>query len=134
MAKEKPTIPQRVDRKIQKRWTPKLAKPGFTPIVNVFLKGYVRLGLNSSEAMLITHLMSFKWDQNNPYPRMRLLAERMGMTARSVRSIIKKLEDKKLLTRKQLPNERANRYELFDLFRALERQMDENPSSEASAA
>ena len=121
----------RTDHRIAARWTPRLAAQGYTAVTNVFLEAYAELvtgpgerGLNSTEAMLIVHLMSFKWDGRLPFPKVGLLARRMGLTTRAVRAALKSLEDRGLVARERVPNEIANRYDLGGLFTALEAWMD----------
>ena len=103
---------------VGKRWTPELAADGWTPVAYVFLKKYHKLKITSSEAMLLIHLVSHKWDSNLPFPATSTLAERMGITETAVRNNIRSLEKKKLL--KRLPQKgKTNLFDLSLLFKKL---------------
>src|SRR5438045_1934059 len=80
-------------RRAKSRWTEKLMRRGFTPVAVVFLQRYARLvpKLSHAETLLIIHLMSFKWDEKAPYPSVGLLAERLGVSTRYVRKMLKRL-------------------------------------------
>jgi len=104
---------------VEKRWTPGIAKEGWTPIADIFLRRYTKMNVSSSEAMVIIHLVSHKWDEDHPFPSARRLAERMGMTETAVRNHIRSLEKKKLLQRQQRDG-KANLFDLSPLFQKLE--------------
>jgi len=104
---------------VEQRWTPGIAKEGWTPIADLFLSRYTRLGVSSSEAMVIIHLVSHKWDEELPFPSARRLSERMGMTETAVRNHIRSLEKKQLL-RRQRRDGKANLFDLSPLFQKLE--------------
>lgn len=113
-------------RKIESRWTPQLAKR-FCPVSSFFLSNYHRLkpheaarGLNSTEALLIIHLMDYKWDDRAPFPTLTTISKRMGLTVRAVRSAVKNLEDLGYLKRERSRSGGPNRYHLQGLFKALE--------------
>lgn len=107
------------ERGVQHRWTPGIAAEGFTPMATLFLENYAQLGITSIEAMLITHLMSFKWDAKEPYPSFATLAKLMGITPTAVRNHARKLEKKGFL-RRQRRFSQSNKFDLLPLFRALE--------------
>src|SRR5690349_17521061 len=98
-------IPQKSDpehdrrHSVARRWTPLLSKR-FCPVSSAFLEHYHELqaapgarAMNSTEAMLLVHLMDHKWDERAPFPTVSKLAERMGLSARGVRNAMKNLED-----------------------------------------
>lgn len=114
-----------VQREIGHRWTPRLAKAGWTPICDYFLKNLRRLNVSPTEAMVIIQLMSFKWDEKAPFPALKTIANRLGITSTSVRSHIRKLEKRKLLTR-SFTTGTTNRFFLEPLFLKLEALMDED--------
>jgi len=83
------------------RWPNDLGR-SFTPISNYFLENYHRLsphpsakGLSSAEAMVIVHLLSYKWDERAPYPTLGKISARMGISKRAVRAHLKTLGDLK---------------------------------------
>lgn len=111
-----------VSRQVADRWTPRLADAGWTPISDVFLANYHRLKISHSEAMVIIHLMSFKWDQSAPFPSVGTIARRMGISPPAVRSHFRSLGKKGLLTREKTGS--TNRFHLNALFQALEVLLD----------
>jgi Mn-dependent DtxR family transcriptional regulator len=119
MSEPKPT---KLPRVVSSRWTPALAKAGWTPVVNFFLDNYHRLEpepLRYVEAMFVIHLMRHKWDGNAPYPGFRSLAKRMGISPQSARIYARKLQTKGYLVREFKTGE-TNRFHLKKLFEALE--------------
>ena len=106
-------------REVAARWTPDLVKEGWTPISDFFLRNYHRLDISSTEAILIVHLMSHKWDSQHPYPGFKSLAERMGVGATQIRSHARKLQMNGLLKR-EFRTGTTNRFDLTPLFRRLE--------------
>jgi DNA-binding MarR family transcriptional regulator len=118
--------PEKSGRSVSERWTPALAKH-WTPVSSFFLENYHRLpltkggGLTSSEAMLLIHLIDYKWTDEAPWPSVAALAKRMDITRRAVRLSLAKLEEKGLLRRVAAPGRnRSNRYVLDGLFAQLE--------------
>lgn len=126
-------------KSLDARWTPLLAHTKHTQIVNGFLDYYAKLrvdnlSLNSSDAMLIIHLMRFKWDQNAPYPAYSLLAGLLGVQVPAVRKILQKLERMGYVTRIPRREQTAdgedgqwlgNFFDLGGLFAALEVKLRE---------
>ena len=109
-------------RSVADRWTPQLAKSGHIPIVRAFLQGYSKLKphVTHGEAMLIIHLMDFKWDSKAPWPGYKTLAKYMGVSVKQVRRLAQSLEGKKYL-RRVLRQATTNVYHLDQLFAALEK-------------
>src|SRR5688572_56521 len=112
-------------RQVADRWTPRIAGGGWTPVSDFFLKNYHRLRTTHSEAMVLIHLVSFKWDAAAPFPSLKTIGKRMGITVASVRSHLRNLEGKGFLTR-QMRVGKTNRFHLLGLFGAIERLMDED--------
>jgi hypothetical protein len=119
-----PTAP----REVAARWTPKLAGAGWTPISDVFLDSYTKLDppITNVEALLIIHLMKFKWDASPPYPGFKTLARRMAMTSTSVRNHARSLQKKGYLIRLKRVGT-TNRFDLNPLFNALEDLLAKRP-------
>lgn len=111
-----------VVRDVASRWTPVLAKLGWTPISIYFLDNYHRLAppVRYSEAMFIIHLMRHKWDSSAPYPSFGTLGKRMGVSTEAARSYARSLQKKGYLMREGQTGE-TNRFHLTRLFAALER-------------
>jgi DNA-binding transcriptional ArsR family regulator len=105
--------------RIEKRLTPALAKRGFTPVPSVFLDHYWKMKVTPTEAMVVVHLLSYKWTPKHPYPRLRVIADKMGLTPTTVRSYLRSLEKKNLV--KRIPRSgQSNEFDLNPLFAKLE--------------
>jgi hypothetical protein len=111
-------------RLVADRWTPNLARGGWTPIADFFLDNYHRLPkpLKYSEAMFVIHVMRHKWDKNAPYPAFKTIATRMGLTPEAARLLARSLEKKGYLHR-QMRVGQTNRFHFNSLFAALEQLM-----------
>lgn len=96
-----------------------MIKDGYTPVADNFLEHYSSLGITTSEAMFIVHLISYKWDKKHPYPSFGALAKRMGVTDTAVRNYARSLEKKELLRRLMREGE-TNLFDLSPLFVKLE--------------
>jgi Helix-turn-helix domain len=110
-------------RQVASRWTPRIASAGWTPVSDVFLRNYHRLRITHGEAMVVIHIFSFKWDASAPFPALKTIARRMGISAPSVRTHLRSLERKGFLTR-QIRTGTTNRFHLQGLFLALESLME----------
>lgn len=136
-----PDPQQNASSGIEARWGSRLAVP-FNPVSRYFLHNYHRLrphpgarGLNSTEAMLVIQILDHKWDSRAPFPTISTLAKRMGVTARSIRSTLKRLEDLNYVHRDPSPFGGPNKYRFEGLIDALHKLMDADvASTDASAA
>ena len=115
----KDTTISKEGHKVAMRWTEKLVQEGFTAISTTFLENYAALTISSPEAILIVHLMSFKWDSRHPFPSLTTLARRMGISTTAVRSHARSLEKKGFLHRLQRQGS-TNEFDLTPLFVSLE--------------
>jgi len=119
------------------RWG-KIGVP-FTPIPLYFLEAYHRLGhkpgdspnpgtkgLTSTEALVVIHLASYRWTADAPYPSLKSIAERMGLSQRAVRKAVTRLEDLGYLRREERSGF-ANRYHFDGLIRVLEEMKAAEP-------
>ena len=104
------------------RWKyPDILKPGYLVVPTVFLRNYSRLKphrLTHAEAVLVLHLMEFKWDSSAPFPSYDTLAKRMGISTKTVRRHAHNLEAKGFLKR-VIRAGNTNRFELAPLFDKL---------------
>lgn len=114
---------------IEARWTKALARQ-FCPVSSYFLANYHRLrphpnarGLTSTEAMLIIQLIDHKWDDRAPYPTLRTLASRMGLSVRGVRNALQSLSELGYVRRELSMTGGPTRYHLDGLNKALEALM-----------
>ena len=123
-------------RSPSKVWTAALIKGGFTVISHFFLEKYHELTpqITHGEAMLIIHLISFKWDEKMPYPAYKTLAKRMLIGHSQARNLARSLQKKGYLKR-HVREKETNLFDLEPLFRALEDLMksEDNKNRKASS-
>jgi len=105
-------------REAGERWAPHRVK-SFTPVSDFFLEHYADLEISSMEAMVVVHLMSFKWRSEAPYPAIKTIAKRMGLSDTQVRTHLRNLERKGYLVRAKRVGE-TNKFHLDRLFQLLE--------------
>ena len=125
---------------IEERWSPAVASKGFSAVPTVFLNSYAQLGITPTEAMLIIHLMSYKWDNRRPFPSVAKLCAKLGLSDGQVRSILRRLEkEKKFVTRIHRIG-RSNEFDFTPLIHALEQlqeqealELQESPSEDPMA-
>jgi hypothetical protein len=100
-------------------------------VPDFFLANYHRLmpPISNIEAMLVIHLIRFKWDERPPRPAFKTLAKCMRMTDTAVRGHARSLETKGYLKRRKRVGA-PNWFYLEPLFGALEALM---PVVEAEA-
>ena len=85
-------------------WGNPILDEGFTPIPNLIIRNYKKVGLTHGEYSLLTIMFSFKHDVKDPYPSQETLAKifyadsyEEGKSERALRKLIKSMEDKNLL-------------------------------------
>jgi biotin operon repressor len=80
------------DHQIRERWSEQIIRGGFTAVPMNFLRRYSRLGLNATDAMLLIHIMAYRWDRHLPFPSLTRIAEEMGLSTSQVRFRMARLE------------------------------------------
>ena len=109
------------------RWTLELARRGYTPIVKAFVEHAGRrggrkgggLGLNPTQMMIVIQLMSFKRDIRMPFPAIKTIAARLGLSDTTVRTNLSALARRALIV-KHMERGSTTSYDLSPLFRRLE--------------
>lgn len=76
-------------------------------------------GLTPTEMAVIINLATFWWDTNAPYPALKTLAERIGVSTRAVRSTLEKLEAMGYLRREFSKTGGPSKYHMEGLVTAL---------------
>ena len=99
------------------RWTEYLARSGHVPVVNAFLDYYKDLDLTDTEAMFIIHLMSYKWDEQHPFPTYAKIAEVMHLKEDSLRRMTLRLQNAGFLRREKVDGRKV--FDLTPLFEKL---------------
>ncbi len=74
-----------------------ILQAGFTSIPNLVLDHYKALGMNDHELVFTIHVWRFWWTERDPYPSLRTVAEKMGVTWRQAHRYAQSLESKQLL-------------------------------------
>jgi predicted transcriptional regulator len=87
------------EQPLQKKWGSGL-NSGFLLIPVLLLKRQKELLLDNTELVVLLNLLAAWWDvEKRPYPRSSTIAQRIGVTARTVQRSLEKLEKKKLILR-----------------------------------
>lgn len=116
---------------VEERWSPTLAARGFTPVPTTFLDHYVDLGITPAEAMLIVHLMSFKWDERMPFPSIGRLREKTGLSDGQIRALLRRLEKQKGVLYRIRRLGRTNQFDFGPLIEKLEEIADREEKERA---
>lgn len=105
---------------IEERWSPDVAAKGFSAVPTLFLNQYAQLDITPTEAMLIIHLMSYKWDARRPFPSISMLRKKLGLSDGQVRALLRRLERQKRLLKRIQRIGRSNEFDFSPLIRRLE--------------
>lgn len=88
---------------------------GHTAIPNLVLRYYARLGVTTGELVFMTLCLQLKWSKDSPHPSLGLIAERMGVSRRQVRTYASSLRAKGLLVVEERTDpERGQLSSLYD--------------------
>src|SRR3712207_3956972 len=79
------------------RFGDELLQAGFTAVPNLVLRHYVALGITPTEMMFIIHIWQYWWNEKDPYPSLRTIAERMGISWRNAQRYVASLRQKGVL-------------------------------------
>jgi hypothetical protein len=110
-----------VNKNVTFRWGyAELFGEGYVGVPNIFLQLYTKLQppLTSGEAMFVVHLMSHKWDDQNPFPSYKKISDKMGVSSKATQRHAANLESKGYLTR-IIRYGHSNEFDLSKLFEAL---------------
>lgn len=91
---------------IASKWGKKIAERGFTQIPNYLLNLNMfvdeEMKISASETIILIHLIANWWHKDDlPFPSMKTLSERSGISERQVQRALKALEEKEYLSRKK---------------------------------
>lgn len=101
------------------KWSPRLAADGFTTIPNALIRNQAKLGINSSELVVILCLASHKWDHQMPFPAVSSLCRYTGKSDGAIRGILRTLDSKGFIRRIYRDNQ-TSKYDLKPLVRILD--------------
>lgn len=83
----------------EERWSPPVAKQGYTQVPNYLLKQQSELGLSNSELVVLLQLMVFDFGSRSAEPAHSTLAKSIGVSASAVRHNLVSLEKKGFIKR-----------------------------------
>ena len=111
-------------RSLEKRWSKEVLEPGFTFVPSVILRAQARLHIDATELAVLLHLIDHWWeDDAMPFPSKKRLAERLGVSEKTVQRAVKRLEDEGLIKRHPRSHasggQASNRYDLSPLVEKL---------------
>ena len=114
---------QAENKAIEQRWGKDLVAAGWTAIPNVLFDCSQELGLKHLDIVIILHLAGYWWHAgNDPYPTKQTLANKIGVTPRTIQRSIAELEEKGYITRhartSKLGGNLANRYSFEGIIKA----------------
>lgn len=96
---------------------------GHTAIPNLVLNYYVQLGISGAELLFTIHVWQHWWSDRDPYPSLRTIASRMGISVRQAKRHVESLESKGLLRviERFLPDgsQTTNEFDYSALIRAV---------------
>lgn len=96
---------------------------GHTAIPNLVLNYYVPLGLTGPEVLFTIHVWQHWWSDRDPYPSLRTIATRMGISVRQAKRYVESLEGKGFLrvVERFLPDgsQTTNEFDYSPLIRAV---------------
>lgn len=86
-----------------------VARAGFQTVPDALLIKQHDLGLDQTDMIVLLNLTSYWWFRDlPPFPRTNVIAKRMGVTARTVQRVLKKLEEKDYIRRDNYTDEHGS--------------------------
>lgn len=83
-----------------KKWGEGVMQLGFCIVPSILLKAQRRLGLNSTQLVVLLQLIDYWWTyDNNPFPSKQTLSDRLGLGPRQIQRYMAELEKAGLVTR-----------------------------------
>lgn len=95
---------QETSSQIREKWGTAVGKGGLTgylALPEVLIRGQHRLGLSSTEMMVLINILLHWWNvDRDPFPSNTIIAKRMGISPRTVQRACAVLEEKQLIVRR----------------------------------
>jgi len=112
---------------IEEKWSKEVAERGFTQVPNYLLdiNSFVNedYKISPTETMILLQLISKWWKaEEKPYPSMRTISEKIGVSERQVQRAIKSLIEKEYITKERKKHKKylsTNVYDLTPLVKIL---------------
>lgn len=87
-------------KSFERRWTKRVLAPGFTLIPSALLRALVRLQIGPIELSVLLQMIDHWWENNDmPFPSKRRLAERIGVSEKTIQRAVTRLESEGLIRR-----------------------------------
>jgi predicted transcriptional regulator len=78
---------------MERRWGKEAVRPGFVYLPSALLRGQARLKINATEMTVLIHLVDHWWRAAEmPFPSKHRLAERMGVSEKTIQRAMARLE------------------------------------------
>lgn len=88
-------------RRVEDKWTPQIAKFGYTSFPNLLLFAQAKLKITPMQFNVLAHIFQHWWDADrDPYPAKDTIARRMRRTPRQIQRYLTELENLGLVERK----------------------------------
>ncbi len=83
-------------------WGKQVISHGYAGIPSILIKGQQRLGLNPTQMNILLQLLEYYRDPGRPpFPTKKALADRMGVSSKTIQTNMKMLEDRGYIQREQ---------------------------------
>lgn len=112
------------ERTLSRKWGKATMGLGYTVIPSALLRGQARLGIGPNELAVLLHLLDHWWrPEDMPWPSKKTIAERLGISAKTVQRTMVTLESAGLLRRNERYHKTggrtSNEYDLRPLVERL---------------
>jgi len=86
----------------EKKWGKAVMAHGYCIFPSILLRAQGRLGVNAQEMIVLLQLAEHWWKAGNKvYPSKEVIAQRIGLSAKQVQRHVKRLEELKLVQRRE---------------------------------
>jgi predicted transcriptional regulator len=124
---------------MEERWGHNTIKAGYTFVPSLILRAQARLHINAVELAVLLHLLDHWWDNADmPFPAKQRLAERLGVSTKTVQRAVAALETEGLIQRVKRHNghggQGSNYYDFAPLIEKLKPIAEEALEAKKKAA
>jgi predicted transcriptional regulator len=124
---------------MEERWGKNVIRAGYTVVPSIILRAQARLHMNAVELAVLLHLLDHWWDNAEmPFPSKKRVADRLGVSTKTVQRAIAALEKEGLVRRVTRSNgnggQASNLYDLQPLIDRIRPIADEDLEARRKAA
>lgn len=116
-------FPEKEKKESEKKWGRAVMSHGYCIFPSILLQAQSRLGVNAQEMIVLLQLAEHWWKADGKvFPKKEIIASRVSLSARQVQRHIQRLEELKLVTRKEryrVGRRTSNEYDLSGLVAKL---------------